>query len=59
MGCLCYKTLPKLQNLMSMEKKKLNQRTHLKLYKVAIDNQKKKKDQGEKIIQVWTKPQNP
>ena len=32
---------------MSMEKKKLNQRTHLKLYKVAIDNQKK--DQGKRL----------
>ena len=43
---------------MPMERK-LNQMSRLKLYMVAIDNQKKKKDQGEKIIQVWTKPQNP
>ena len=43
MGCLCCKTLPKQQNLMSMERK-LNQRTHLKLNMVATDDQKKKKD---------------
>ena len=41
MGCLCNKTLPKLQNLMPMERK-LNQMTCLKLYMVAIDNQKRK-----------------
>ena len=41
MGCLCCKTLPKLQNLMPMERK-LNQMSRLKLYMVAIDNQKKK-----------------
>ena len=45
MGCLCCKTLPKLQNLMPMERK-LNQMSRLKLYMVAIDNQKKKKRLG-------------
>ena len=55
MGCLCWKTLPKLQNLMSMGRNS-NQRTRIKLDKVAIDKQKRL---GWKIIQVWTKPQNP
>ena len=41
---------------MSMERE-LNQKTCIKLYEVAIDNQKKRL--GWKIIQVWTKPQNP
>ena len=29
--------------------RKLNQRTCIKLYKVAMDNQKKNKDQGERL----------
>ena len=40
MGCLCWKTLQRLQNLMSMGRNS-NQRTRIKLDKVAIDKQKK------------------